>query len=237
MNVLVACEESQTVCSAFRALGHRAFSADLQLCSGGHPEWHIVGDCLPLINGGCQFVTQAGTKCEQHGMWDLLIAHPPCTYMSKAGARWLYKGGVLSENRLQLGLKAKAFFYSLYNARCNHIAIENPVPIKIIGLPRPSTVVQPYEFGEPFSKKTYLWLKGLPPLLPTLIVSSFSPFCPSKRRTPDGNIEYVSGVNGSKARSKTFKGIAAAMASQWSAFIEEEEKKTLTLTVSRIKPK
>ena len=161
MNVLIACEESQTVCKAFRALGHRAFSADLQECSGGHPEWHVMGDCLPLLNGRCKFTTQDGREHEQPTRWDLLIAHPPCTYMSKAGARWMYpKAGQLSQERLKLALEAKAFFFKMYDADCEYIAIENPRPLAIVELPKPSTIVQPYEFGEPFSKATYLWLKN-----------------------------------------------------------------------------
>jgi hypothetical protein len=180
MNVFIACEESQTVCKAFRELGHRAFSCDLQECSGGHPEWHIKGDCLPLINGDCEFITVDGKSHRQQGEWDLLIAHPPCTYMSKAGARWMYPtAGNISEERLSLAMEAKEFFFKFLNAKCKHIAVENPVPLKAVGLPTPDCVIQPYEHGEPFSKKTLLWLKGLPPILPTHILSEYTPYLPS----------------------------------------------------------
>ena len=109
LNVLVACEESQEVCKAFRAKGHRAFSCDIQDQSGGHPEWHVMGDCLPLLNGRCKFTTQDGREHEQPTRWDLLIAHPPCTYISNAGARWLWAGGTLNNERYNKGLQGKAF--------------------------------------------------------------------------------------------------------------------------------
>ena len=221
MNVLIACEESQTVCKAFRALGHRAFSADLQECSGGHPEWHVVGDCLPLLNGRCKFTTQDGREHEQPTRWDLLIAHPPCTYMSKAGARWMYpKAGQLSQERLKLAMEAKAFFFKMYDADCEYIAIENPRPLAIVELPKPSTIVQPYEFGEPFSKATYLWLKNLPPLMPTLFCGEHKTFLPSNTGGRKKGQKWSRGVaHNAKDASKTFAGIAQAMAVQWSDYI------------------
>lgn len=220
LNVLVACEESQTVCKAFRTLGHRAFSADLQECSGGHPEWHVIGDCLPLLNGDCEFTTQDGKRHHQKGEWQLLIAHPPCTYMSKAGARWMYQGGQLNEERLQLAMEAKEFFFMMYDAKCKYIAIENPRPLAIVGLPQPTTVVQPYEFGDPFSKATYLWLKNLPPLMPTLFTSRHEPFLPSNISGRKKGQKWSRGVaHTAKAASKTFQGIAKAMAFQWSEYI------------------
>ena len=224
MNVLIACEESQTVCKAFRALGHRAFSADLQECSGGHPEWHIVGDCLPLLNGDCDFTTQDGKRHHQQGEWQLLIAHPPCTYMSKAGARWMYpKAGQLSQERLKLAMEAKAFFFKMHDAKCKYIAIENPRPLAIVGLPQPTTVVQPYEFGDPFSKATYLWLKNLPPLMPTLFCGEHQTFLPSNTGGRKKGQKWSRGVaHTAKDASKTFQGIAHAMAVQWSDFIEND---------------
>ena len=137
LRVLVACEESQTVCKAFRALGHEAYSCDIQDCSGGHPEWHVMGDCTPLLDGDCTFETADGSRHGIDGEWDLLICHPPCTYMSKAGARWMYAGGVLNQERLALAMQAKAFFFRCYNAKCKHVAVENPVPLKIVELPPP----------------------------------------------------------------------------------------------------
>ena len=225
MNVFIACEESQTVCKAFRELGHRAFSCDLQESSGGRPEWHVRGDCLSLINGDCEFITEDGKKHSQEGEWDLLIAHPPCTYMSKAGARWMYlKAGVLNEERLKLALEAKEFFFKFLNAKCKHIAVENPVPLKIVQLPTPDCVVQPYEHGEPFSKKTLLWLKNLPPIMPTRILSEYKPYLPSNTGGAKRGQKHSRGVSkNAKESSKTFVGIAKAMSEQWSKYIEKEK--------------
>lgn len=221
LNVLVACEESQVVCKAFRKRGHRAFSCDLQECSGGHPEWHICGDCLRLINGHCSFVTADGKRHQQKRKWDLLIAHPPCTYMSKAGARWMYPtAGNVSADRLKLALAAKDFFFKFLNADCEFIAVENPVPMKIVGLPRPSCVVQPYEYGEPFSKKTLLWLKNLPPLIPSCVLEHYTTYLPSNTGGKKRGQRYGRGVaRTAKDASKTFRGIASAMAEQWEYFI------------------
>ena len=208
LKVLVACEESQTVCKAFRELGHEAYSCDIQDCSGGHPEWHLKQDVLPLL----------------HQHWDLIIAHPPCTYMSKAGARWMYPtAGNLSEERYKLSQQAKDFFMEFYNCDCEHVAIENPVPLKVVGLPKPTQSIQPYEFGEPYSKKTLLWLKGLPLLKPTQILKQHTPWMPSNTGG------FSRGKGGSrgiahdpKTASKTFQGIADAMAKQWSLYLTKE---------------
>lgn len=221
MNVLVACEESQAVTLAFRKLGHNAFSCDLQEPSGGHPEWHICGDVLPLINGNCDFATMDGTKYRIDGKWDLLIAHPPCTYMSKAGARWMYPtAGNIDENRLKLAIDAKDFFIKFLNADCDKICVENPRPLKVVGLPKPTQIVQPYEYGHPYSKATCLWLKGLPPLTPTNIMSEFTPYLPSNT---GGFARGQGGSRGvahnAKDASKTFSGIAEAMATQWGELI------------------
>ena len=225
MNVLVACEESQRVCTAFREKGHNAFSCDIQPCSGGHPEWHIQGDVLPLLNGVSGdphrepwFYTQDGNWHFLPWKWNLIIAHPPCTYLSNAGARWLYAGGVLNEERYQKGLEGKDFFMAFYNANCDKICIENPIPSSIYNLPEYTQVIQPYEHGEPWSKKTCLWLKGLPKLAPTEIVADRKPFCSSGSYsgTHDPKYKGASRKGGSaKSRSKTFPGIAKAMAAQW----------------------
>lgn len=202
MKVLVACEESQEVCEAFRALGHEAYSCDIQECSGGHPEWHIQCDALELLKM----------------RWDLIIAHPPCTYLTNAGARWLYAGGKLNDERYAKGLKAKAFFEEFLNADCGKIAVENPVPSAGFGMPKYTQVIQPYEYGHPYSKKTCLWLKGLPALKPTDIVRDYKPFVSSGSytKTHDPKYKGASRKGGSaKARSKTFPGIARAMAEQW----------------------
>lgn len=210
MRVLVACEESQEVCKAFRALGHEAYSADIQEPSGGHPEWHVLGDVLPLIDGDCSFTTMDGVKHTIAGKWDLLIAHPPCTYLSNAGARFLYPKGVLNKDRLAKGLQAKEFFMRFYNADCPRIAIENPIPSKVYGLPLYSQIVQPWMFGHPVQKKTCFWLKGLPNLHPSEI-------CDTRESTKiAGNWFNHGGKERQKNRAKTFSGIAKAMASQWS---------------------
>ena len=221
MNVLVACEESQAVCKAFRAKGHRAFSCDLQECSGGHPEWHIQGDALELINGNCTFTT-ADTHTHTHtqrGPWDLLIAHPPCTYLSAAGACRMYpRKGVIDVARLEKAKEAKTFFMEIFSADCERIAIENPRPLKCVKLPKETQRIQPYEYGEPWSKLTYLWLKGLPPLIPTEVVSDYKPYvsCGTSRNKGNRDKAGASRAGGSqKARSRTFQGIAAAMAEQW----------------------
>ena len=211
MKVLVACEESQRVCTEFRKLGHEAYSCDIEPCSGGHPEWHIQDDVLPLLNGNCDFKTVNGDMHHLIGKWDLIIAHPPCTYLSNAGARFLYPKGVLNEDRLKLGLIAKEFFMKIYNADCEKIAIENPIPSKVYGLPEYTQTIQPYEFGHPYQKKTCLWLKGLKPLQPTDVLPK------EKRQSTKiaGNWFNKGGKERQKNRAKTFQGIAKAMAEQW----------------------
>jgi hypothetical protein len=153
--------------------------------------------------------------------WDLIIAHPPCTYMSKAGARWMYpKAGQLSEERYRLSQEAKDFFMKFYNCKCEHIAIENPVPLKVVGLPAPTQSIQPYEFGEPYSKKTLLWLKGLPKLEATKIMEEHVPWMPSNTGGFSRGQGGSRGVaHDPRTASKTFDGIAKAMAEQWSEFL------------------
>lgn len=226
MNILVGCEESQVVTIELRQLGHRAFSCDLIKCSGGHPEWHIMQDVLPLLDGNCEFQTTDGTGHTVSGKWDMIIAHPPCTYMSKAGARWMYpKAGEIDQGRLALAMKAKAFFFRFLNADCERVAVENPRPLKIVGLPVPSQVVQPYEYGHPYSKATCLWLKGLPKLKPTDILSEHTPFLPSNTGAFSRGGGGSRGVaKNAKEASRTFPGIGRAMAEQWAgpAVIGEE---------------
>ena len=218
MKALVACEESQEVCKAFRARGHEAYSCDIQEPSGGHSEWHICGDVLPLLNGNCEFVTMDGVTHRIDGKWDLLIAHPPCTYLSNAGARWLYAGGELNTERYRKGLEGKKFFMAMLNADCPRIAVENPIPSSIYDLPQYTQIIQPYQFGEPWSKKTCLWLKGLEPLQPTNIVDDYKPYCSSGSYSSTHDLKYkgASRKGGSaKSRSRTFQGIAKAMADAW----------------------
>lgn len=202
MRVLVACEESQAVCIAFRERGHEAYSCDIEPCSGGHPEWHIQADALEII------------KIK----WDLVIAHPPCTFISNAGARWLFPGHKLNKERYEKGLMAKEFFMEFLNADCDKIAVENPIPSSVFEMPKYTQIIQPYEYGHPYSKKTCLWLKGLPPLKPTQIVQDHVPYVTSGSYSKTHNPKYrgASRKGGSaKIRSKTFPGIAQAMAVQW----------------------
>ena len=237
MNVLVACEESQRVCTAFREKGHNAFSCDILPCSGGHPEWHIQGDVLEILNpkehpqasgtwhGGYERYSVSGimfATCDRKAhwveRWDLIIAHPPCTYLSNAGARWLYAGGKLNKERYAKGIDGKKFFMAMLNADCPRIAVENPIPSRIYRLPEYSQIIQPYQFGEPWSKKTCLWLKGLDILQPTDIVMDHKTYCSSGSYsgTHDPKYKGASRKGGSaKSRSKTFWGIARAMAEQW----------------------
>lgn len=206
MKILVACEESQAVTKAFRSKGHEAYSCDLQECSGGHPEWHMIRNVQEVLHQG----------------WDMLIAFPPCTYLSNAGARWLYAKGELNQSRYEKGLRAKAFFMMLLNAPIKHICIENPIPSRIYNLPEPSQTIQPFYFGHPYSKKTNLWLKRLPPLKKTKIIDSHTPFVKSSKHRG----AYQPPTKTAKERSKTFKGVAFAMADQWS---EPKYQEQLTL--------
>ena len=216
MKVLVACEESQRVCTAFREKGHEAYSCDLQPCSGGHPEWHIMQDAIPLLDGRCNFKTMDGIEHSIDRKWDLIIAHPPCTYLSNAGARFLYPNGKLNEERLKKGMVAKDFFMHFYNADCDRIAIENPIPSKVYGLPPYTQTIQPWMFGHPVQKKTCLWLNGLPELQPTNVVEERQ-----STKIP-GNWFNSGGKERQKNRAKTFPGIAKAMAEQWMPLLLEE---------------
>ncbi len=218
MNVLIACEESQEVCKAFRAKGHRAFSCDIQECSGGHPEWHIMGDCLPILGGRCDVVTMDGKTHTIPGRWDLIIAHPPCTDLAVSGARWFSEKQ--KDFRQQ---KSVAFFMRMALADCDRIAVENPVGIMSSCYRKPDQIIQPYEFGDHARKTTCLWLKGLPPLFPTEIVDpgeikpgGFSVNASlDMARDENGKAISWNDPRTAKARSKTFPGIAKAMAEQW----------------------
>lgn len=231
LKVLIACEESQRVCTEFRKLGHQAYSCDIVEPSGKHPEWHILGDALRIISprkttDTIEFETMDGIRHGFLGQWDLIIAHPPCTYLSNAGACRLYpKKGQLNQERYKQGLKSKEFFMRFLNADCDHICVENPIPSRIFELPRYTQTVQPYEFGQPYSKKTCLWLKGLPKLKPTKLITEYKPYVSCGTSTNKGNPDKA-GVSrrggAAKVRSKTFKGIAKAMAEQWSAAILKE---------------
>ena len=218
MRVLVACEESQRVCTAFRKKGHEAYSCDILEPSGGHPEWHILGDAVPLVNGDCTFKTMDGAEHTIGGKWDLLIAHPPCTYLTLAGNKWFkqeYKDRF--PNREREREDAIAFFMKFGNADCDRIAIENPVCIMSSRWRKPDQYIEPFFFGEPEKKKTGLWLKGLPLLKPTNIVEPIIVHCASGANEQRWHMETMKlpKEERSRARSKTFPGIAKAMADQW----------------------
>ena len=220
MNVLIACEESQTVCKAFRARGFDAYSCDIQECSGGHPEWHIHGDVLPILNGG-DFTAQDGGSGHVD-KWDMIIAHPPCTFLSNCGAVHLFRGHQINMDRYNRGMEGRSFFMKFYEygALGGTIAIENPVPSSIFNLPKETQIIEPYDYGEPVSKKTLLWLFGVPLLYPTNIVKS------TQSCHDSGTWFSVGGKERQKNRSKTFDGIAQAMAEQWGDYIRDGKTQT-----------
>jgi hypothetical protein len=201
MRVLLACEESQTVTREFRALGHEAYSCDILPTSGDNPEWHIQGDVIDQLNN----------------KWDLIIGFPPCTYMTNGGAVRMYpKKGEIDPIRYQKAMEAKEFFMAIFNAPVKHVAIENPLPMKIVGLPDRNQLIHPYQFGDPYSKKTCLWLKNLPELIPTNVLTKYQPFINGGGgRMNRAHYKDKKFAVGSIARSKTFPGIAKAMAQQW----------------------
>lgn len=207
LNVLIACEESQVECTEFRKLGCNAFSCDVQPCKkGGHPEWHIWQDVTPLLHRGVQFTTMDGTH-HHIDHWDLIIAHPPCTYLCKVSSVHMVKNGVLQQDRYNKMLAAKAFFLYCLMADAPYVAVENPLPMARAGLPRPSFFLQPSWFGHKYTKKTLYWVKNLPPILPTI-----------EHPHPK---EFVRASRG-KYRSRTFPLLAQAMAQQWTTFILDE---------------
>lgn len=223
MKILVACEESQRVCEAFRKRGHEAYSCDIIDPSGGHPEWHIKADVRPLLNGFCEFQTLDGEWHFVDQKWDMIIAFPPCTDLAVSGARWFAEKQ--KDFRQQ---KSVAFFMYFALAHCDKIAIENPVGIMSSIYKKPTQIIQPYMFGESTRKTTCLWLKGLEPLKPTNIVEPeiVEYHCKNGKIARFGKgIGQAQDDNGkkygfsdpmtAKIRSKTFQGVADAMAEQW----------------------
>lgn len=238
-NVLVACEESQRVCIEFRKLGVNAYSCDLLPCSGGHLEWHFQHDVLEIIKnkGG---ITQAGNTVKIIGDWDLMVAHPPCTFLAVSGAKWYYdpadKELPLEQrrphphfpNRAQDREEGAAFFMALANANIKRIAIENPVGIMNTRFRKPDQIVQPWQFGDSASKKTCLWLKNLPKLKETDIVDpgEYIEFGSGKRLAKwysDGLTKTKTSEERRTWRSKTFPGFARAIAEQWTKVLIDEE--------------
>ena len=227
--VLIACEESQSVCKAFREKGHEAYSCDIQECSGGHPEWHIMQDVIPLLNGNCAFKTCDGEEHTINGKWDMIIAFPPCTHIAVSGARHFDKKR--EDGRQREGIE---FFAQFLIADCEKIVIENPIGIisgnyiqkwfpdlaKKYNLPKKqSQIIQPYEFGHANKKSTCLWLKGLPLLQPTEIVEPdlVRYQCKSGKVVTFSRHMCQGFTSRERARwrSKTFDGVAKAMAEQW----------------------
>lgn len=229
----MACEESQRVCIEFRNKGHEAYSCDIIECSGSHPEWHVMGDAIPLLDGNCEFETTDGIKHKIDGKWDMIIAFPPCTHLAVSGAAWFAKKR--EDGRQREGID---FFCKFLTADCEYISIENPVNIisgdyvkkwfpdlaEKYNLPlKPTQHIQPYEYADHARKKTCLWLKGLKPLKPTKIVDcgeidkyGHSVGASSTyARDEDGKIIAWNDPRTAKIRSETFPGIAKAMANQW----------------------
>lgn len=225
--VLIACEESQTVCKAFREKGYEAYSCDIIACSGGHPEWHIKQDVSLVLNGKCWFFTSDGVLHVLQDKWDLIIAHPPCTRLCNSGQRWLYWGDKPYKEKMKNDQKkAINFFMQFVNADCERIAVENPVGIMSTIYRKPDCIYNPYDFeNETESKKTCLWLKGLPALKPTRLTP-----LPAQFRTYgiwkgvfNGKAYAWGSSECARLRSVTPNGVARAMAEQWGSIIENEQ--------------
>lgn len=219
MNILVACEESQRVCIAFRKKGHRAFSCDIMDESGGHPEWHIKSDVVPLLNGNCFFKTNDGSENQLIGKWDMIIAFPPCTYLTNT-QNWCYnidKYGNKAIERLKKRDCAIEFFKSIYNANCDKICIENPVGYMNTHFKKPTQIIQPWYFGDNFMKTTCLWLQGLPLLKQIYFEKpqNMKSYAYDNLYGKNGKILAWNSDEIKILRSKTFQGIANAMAEQW----------------------
>ena len=240
MKILIACEESQAVCKEMRRLGHECYSCDIIECSGGYPEWHIMQDVLPLLNGNCTFNTCDNTVHHIDGKWDMIIAFPPCTYLTSAGARH-YSLRMNPEwkvrEREAKREEAARFFLTISNADCEHIAIENPVGYMNTNYRKPDQIIHPYFFAKSetdsenyVQKRTCLWLKNLPTLIRKTDLCKPSPkyYCQGDKCKGKaiGWCEGINGIRGgqagrAKARSKTFLGIALAMAEQWAGQAQE----------------
>lgn len=250
LKVLIACEESQRVCTEFRKLGHEAYSADIQEPSGGHPEWHIKGNVLEVLNpkdhlgdfeAPDQYISFKTMDGAEHTIetWDLIIAHPPCTYLTVSGNRWfnVERYGDTAIRRYGERAKAAEFFMTFVTADCEHIAIENPIGYMNTHYREADEIIQPYEFGHPVRKATCLWLKNLPPLTPTRIIKPET--AQSGGKSYSGPALYVRDENGkilswkdprtAKERSKTYLGIAAAMAQQWGDYLLGKSERQLSL--------
>ena len=234
MNILVACEESQIVTKKLRRKGHRAFSCDIQKCSGGHPEWHIFQDVLPILDGDCKFNLENGETDKIKGKWDAILAFPPCTHLAVSGASWFEKKR--ADGRQREGIE---FFCKFLEADCDKIVIENPIGVisgdyikqhfpdlaDKYGLPKkPTQIIHPWMFGDNYSKSTCLWIKGLKPLVPLVTEQPELEWFEwtdgktgKKKRQPKwfADAWKLPPAERAKIRSKTFPGIAEAMVEQW----------------------
>lgn len=232
MKVLVACEESQAVTKELRRLGHEAYSCDIIECSGGHPEWHIQGDVIPLLNGRCSFHTMDGKEHTIEGKWDLLIAFPPCTFLTNTGNRWfdVLKYGAAAQVRWSEKCKAIVFFLRFIFADCDRIAVENPIGCMSTLFRKPDQVIHPYYFAEEEGdencerKATCLWLKNVSPLRYEI---KHKPRVVEYKNGKGTDSPWHMNTMGlpaderAKARSKTYPGIAKAMAEQWGGKCED----------------
>lgn len=207
LKVLIACEESQAECAAWRALGHEAYSCDIKRCRPGmHPEWHIQGDVIDLLDGVKTFYTQDNQR-HRVDSWNLIIAHPPCTYLCKVGSVWMHIHGQIDETRFMKMKLAREFFFRCLNANAPYVAVENPLPMALAQLPKPSFFIQPSWFGVKYTKKTLYWVKNLPPIMPEIEYPNPKQFVRSSR---------------GHYRSRTFPEVANAIARQWSQYILDE---------------
>lgn len=209
LRFLVACEESQTVCSAFRDMGFECYSNDINPCYGGHPEWHIVGDAELVILAGASYKLEDGSTLPYVARWDMIIAHPPCTMITHSSAVAFSQG----KHTIEDVREGARFFMAMLNAPCDHVAVENPAPMKVAGLPKYNQAIQPYQLGDPWSKRVCLWLRGLPPLMPTTGYctewKSWLGHCASTHRR----------------RSKTFPSVARTMAENWGDYVVKQRMK------------
>lgn len=204
LRVLIACEESQAECTAFRMRGHHAFSCDIQPClPKGHPEWHIHGDVTPFLEGRTQFTTQDGSEYHLE-RWDIIIAHPPCTYLCKVSSVQMWRDGQLDQTRLEKMRQGRDFFYKCLNALAPFVAVENPIPMARAGLPRPSFFACPSWYGVKYTKKTLYWVRNLPPLMAGV-----------QHPHPKSFVRASRG----KYRSRTFPQLAQAIAEQWGDYV------------------
>lgn len=218
VNVLIACEESQAEVAAFRRYGFNAYSCDIQPCiKTGRPDWHICADVRPFLEGKVEFVTQDG-KVRSVAKWDLIVAHPPCTYLCKVGSVWMKKGNLrwmittrgwewVNPDRYEKMMKAREFFLLCLDAKAKYVAVENPLPMEIANLPRPTTYACPSWYGYKYTKKTLYWLKGLPPLMPENINTV---------------TKCMARCTRGKNRSRTAPPLANAIARQWGAHILQD---------------